>query len=95
MGVTIEKTSETITWLNIISSDNKNRVIHKSFKKLYLNISRLICVGIGPFKVEDWNSSPMLELKLTPEVSAAYHQLQYSKVMNTKSKIIGNYNIGL
>ena len=92
MDISIQKTSSTITWISLVTRENKNRVIQTCFKKLYLNISRLICIGIGPFRVDDWSGAPFIELKLTPEVSAAYHQYQYSKVINTKSRIVGSYD---
>ena len=35
------------------TNDNKNKAIQAQFKKMFFKITRILCVGFGPFKLDD------------------------------------------
>eukprot|EP01034_Spumella_vulgaris_P039058 gene39058-48241_t len=43
----------TITWLNVTSYDHRNQALKKSFDKLFLKMTRVICVGFGDLKLDE------------------------------------------
>jgi 23S rRNA pseudouridine2605 synthase len=74
MDVTVQHTSGTMSWVGVTCYENKNRVIQKAFKKMFLNITRLICVGFGPYRLNECAAEPgmVAEIKLTPELNGSY-----------------------
>lgn len=90
MQIEIENESNTMTWLKITTKEKQFQAINKAFKHLFLNITRCICVGYGPFVLKDLFPDDMtlhpgyVEAKLNPTLHAAYMKLQHSKYpMNT------------
>ncbi len=81
MDVSVQTKAGTITWLNVTCYDNKNQSMKKSFEKLFLKITRSICVGFGPdFKLDEIipvdTAVHCKEVKLTPVMNAMYLQMQ-------------------
>ena len=76
---------------SIILSDPRSRAVRECFSKLYLHVTRLICVGFGPFDLEKLlpDKQPIAEIKLTPQLSALYQQTQLKKIVNSRSTISG------
>lgn len=65
MEVSIERTMNTITWMNIKVSETRPRAITNVFKALHLTPLRIICTEFGPFQSS----------KLLPP-GTEYHELQ-------------------
>lgn len=76
MDVSVQNSSGTMSWVAVTCYENKNRIIQKAFKKMFLNITRLICVGFGPYKLSDCAPTPgsIVEIKLTPELNGKFLQ---------------------
>jgi len=91
MSITVQKSSGTITWLEVTCYENKNKLIRSAFAKLYLDVTRLICVGFGPYDKEDYlptggsSEKGFAVVKLTPQISAMYHEIQNNKIVNSRS----------
>lgn len=52
MQVTVESTSNTYTWLRIVSKKNSFQDIKRIFSKLYIKDKTVICTRFGPFSLE-------------------------------------------
>jgi 16S rRNA U516 pseudouridylate synthase RsuA-like enzyme len=50
--LTIDKRSNTTTWLTITTTEKELNKIISTFKMIYLTVTRVICLGIGPYEVE-------------------------------------------
>eukprot|EP01036_Dinobryon_divergens_P028744 gene28744-37742_t len=89
MEVSIERTSGTISWIKLTCSDPRSRAVRDCFGKLFLQITRLICVGFGPFDLEKLlpDKQPIAEVKITPQLSALYQRAQHKKIVNSRSTI--------
>jgi 23S rRNA pseudouridine2605 synthase len=74
MDVSVQRTSGTISWLAVTLYENRSRIIQTSFQKLYLNPTRIICVGYGPYRLSECvgSKSAVAEISLTPELNAMY-----------------------
>lgn len=66
--VKIEKTAGTISWLKILTTEINNKVMKNCLEKMYIDITRIIAVGFGPYKLGDLNAGGLIEVKITPEL---------------------------
>jgi 16S rRNA U516 pseudouridylate synthase RsuA-like enzyme len=93
MEVSVQNSSGTITWLGLTCNDNRTGIIKKIFSALYLDLTRLICVGFGPFSLDNVlpaeKKGGIAEVKLPPEISALYHEIQNNKIVNTRTTVSG------
>lgn len=53
MEVEIEHQSNTMTWLKVVTKETQFNQISEAFKSMFLNITRGICVGYGPYNLKD------------------------------------------
>lgn len=81
MDVTVQNSSGTMSWVGVTCYENRNRVIQRAFKKLFLNITRVICVGFGPFRLSDIASAPegVVEIKLPPDLNGRFLKSNYKR----------------
>jgi 23S rRNA pseudouridine2605 synthase len=101
MQIEIENESNTMSWLKVTTKEKQFHAVHKAFKHLFLNITRGICVGYGPFHLKEIFPADMtlhpgyVEVKLSPTLHAAYMKLQHSKYFtnNTTTTATRSTNI--
>ena len=56
------KKTNTNSWLSVVLREGKNREIRKICKYIDLNVSRLLRVGYGPFKLNDMKKGEIKEV---------------------------------
>ena len=88
MKVEVQHTSKTITWLKVSTTEKQScKAIQQACKQLYLDVTRLICVGYGPYHLDDYfpekSTNKVSELRMEPSVHAAYLRLQNTKPIRT------------
>lgn len=90
MNLSIERTSSTISWLKISTTEISNRMIYKCLKQIHLDVTRIICTAFGPYKVDlVSNTMGTIPIKLTPELSKYFiqEQINLSKGIIRKPKV--------
>jgi len=78
MDVSIQHKSGTQTWMAISCPDSKSRAIKSVCEHLHLSLTRLICVGFGPYKLGELPAGGIVEVKLTPELEEMFIKRQLS-----------------
>ena len=87
LNITVQRTSNTISWLLVTCKDKQPRAIQKCFQSVYLDITRMICVGYGPYRVDDLfptgSTHGVIECKLDPKINAQYLRWLNAKMSRT------------
>ena len=93
----MEHKSNTISWLAVTCYENKNRAVRKMFSNLHLNVTRMICVGFGPYKLDEILQTQALsgadtraavkEIQLTPAIHALFLKQQNASSL-TKTYVV-------
>ena len=83
MDVEIQHTSKTISWIKIATEEASNRTIGNCLKEIHLNVTRMICVGFGPYKLSQIPATGYATVKLTDELSKLYLQTQNPNYVNS------------
>jgi 23S rRNA pseudouridine2605 synthase len=71
-----KQTSGTISWLQVVVSENRSKVLRTCFEHLYLKLLRVICTAYGPFKLGKLPPGSATPLTLPPDVAAAFAKYQ-------------------
>lgn len=79
MSATIQHKSGTQTWMALSCPDSKSRAVKTVCEHLHLTLTRLICVGFGPYKLNDLPAGNIVEAKLTPELEELFNKRQLSR----------------
>ncbi len=73
--------------LLVTCKDKQPRAIQKCFQSVYLDITRMICVGYGPYRVDDLfptgSTHGVIECKLDPKINAQYLRWLNAKMSRT------------
>jgi 23S rRNA pseudouridine2605 synthase len=65
---TVEKTSNTISWLKVNSPVYNISQMRDLMKGMKINVNRVICTKVGPYKIGELAPGNFEELKATPDV---------------------------
>jgi 23S rRNA pseudouridine2605 synthase len=88
MEVTLQRTSNTISWLAISTKDNQPKAVQRSLQAVFLDITRMRCIGYGPYKLDEIFPAAaepvgVREIKLDPAVSAKYLRMLNARTVST------------
>lgn len=67
--IEIEKKAGANTWIFITLEEGKNREIRKVLKHFNIEVSRLIRIEYGPYKLNDLREGDALKVPLKPEIT--------------------------
>jgi 23S rRNA pseudouridine2605 synthase len=73
-SVTLERQSNTISWLTLTMKEDQSRAIQKVLGKLALRPLRIIRTDFGPFSLEEMPAGSVKELRLTPQIVSAWRK---------------------
>jgi 23S rRNA pseudouridine2605 synthase len=71
-SATLDHQSKTISWLTLTIKEDRSRVIQNVLEKLALRPVRIIRTGFGPFSLGEMPAGSVQELRLTPQIIAAW-----------------------
>lgn len=77
MEISVQQKSNTITWLNISTTDISAQSIQKQLKHMYIDVLRVLCVGFGDLSIQhcfgdEKNGVVFSEIRLPNTLHAAY-----------------------
>jgi 23S rRNA pseudouridine2605 synthase len=76
INVAVERVSGTMTWIRASSTERSSKVIKRCLEHMHINVTRVICVGVGPYKLGDLPPGGTRSLALTPEVLKMYRKIK-------------------
>ena len=68
--VKVERTSGTISWVKVETAESNSRAIKDCFLQVHWNITRMISVGFGPYRLDKLAPGGVKEVKLTADIVA-------------------------
>jgi 23S rRNA pseudouridine2605 synthase len=69
MEVEIEKSSSTISWIKVTTTEPSNRTVYDSLRQVHLDVTRMISTAVGPITLKDLpEGRGVAEVKLSPEI---------------------------
>lgn len=72
----LPKKTGTVSWAQVVISENRSRVLKTCFEKLYLKPLRVIATGFGPYKLGDLPVGAVATMKMMPELKALFLKYQ-------------------
>lgn len=76
INVSVGRVSGTMTWIHTSSTERSSKVIKRCLEHMHINVTRVICVGVGPYKLGDLPVGGSRALTLTPDVLKLYRKVK-------------------
>ena len=76
INVAVDRVSGTMAWVHISSTERSSKVIKRCLEHMHINVTRVICVGVGPYKLGQLPPGGTQQLALTPDVLNMYRKIK-------------------
>ena len=65
---------KTISWLKIITAESNFKVVKNCLHSMHLDVTRVICVGFGPYKLDNLPPGAAIRLQVSNDILKIYRE---------------------